>query len=514
MAAVSTRKANDADYFRLWQQYCDEFRKAAPVDHSETKAQQLVRIRRLEGDAEAWFKFYFPNYCTAEPAKFHKAATKRLLAHAEWYEVRAWSRELAKSARSMMEMCYLAMTGKIHNVLLVSNSSDNAERLLLPFKAFFENNQRLIHDYGIQTSIGNWKASEFTIRKGCSFRALGWGQSPRGTRKDNVRPDFILIDDIDTDEECRNEEIMKNKVNWIEQALIATRSISCPTRVLVNGNIIHDNCAVNSLGKKADKFSIVNVRDENGKSTWPEKNSEEDIDRVLSIISYESVQKEYFNNPMDGSDTFRDLTDGKVPPLRECLCEVYADPATSNKDVSSGSMKAIGIIAKKGLNYYIVKVRLDTMSNDRFVQYLFDLYDYCIQHKAKDVRVHIENNTLQDPFFQQVIMPAIYERCNATKTELPVLGDGRNKGDKYTRIEGTLEPINRQGRLIFNETEKEEPNMQRLKAQFRNFSRKQKRMDGPDMVEGGVFLLREREAVSAIGSIDFIKRSNNRRYDS
>jgi hypothetical protein len=111
-------------------------------------------------------------------------------------------------------------------------------------------------------------------------------------------------------------------------------------------------------------------------------------------------------------------------------------------------------------------------------------------------------------------MPAIYERCNATKTELPVLGDGRNKGDKYTRIEGTLEPINRQGRLIFNETEKEEPNMQRLKAQFRNFSRKQKRMDGPDMVEGGVFLLREREAVNAIGSIDFIKRSNNRRYDS
>ena len=36
-----------------------------------------------------------------------------------WYEVRAWSRELAKSARSMMEISKLALTKKIRNVLLI-----------------------------------------------------------------------------------------------------------------------------------------------------------------------------------------------------------------------------------------------------------------------------------------------------------------------------------------------------------------------------------------------------------
>lgn len=40
--------------------------------------------------------------------------------------------ELSKSGRTMMEILKLAITGK-KNVLLVSNSYDNAERLLMPY---------------------------------------------------------------------------------------------------------------------------------------------------------------------------------------------------------------------------------------------------------------------------------------------------------------------------------------------------------------------------------------------
>ncbi|MDR3226058.1 MAG: hypothetical protein LBT56_00100 [Prevotellaceae bacterium] len=488
--------ASDVDYIKAWREFHENYKKATPVDTTETAAAKIKRIKYLENKPEEWFKYYFPNYCTSEPAEFHKRATVRILSNAEWYEVRAWSRELAKSARSMMEFIYLAMTGKLRNILLVSNSYDNARRLLLPFKTFFEANLRIINDYEKQEVFGSWTDNEFTIKKGCSFRALGWGQSPRGTRKDNYRPDGILIDDIDTDEDCRNEDIMTNKINWIEQALIATRSISNPIRILVNGNIIHDNCAVKKLGEKADKFEIINIRDDAGKSTWA-KNSEADINRTLSLISYESAQKEYYNNPMDGSDTFKDLKDGKIPRLKDCAVCIYADPATSNKDVSSGSHKGVGAIAKKGFDFFIVKCFLDTMSNAKFVEYLFECYNYCKSQGAENVRVYIENNSLQNPFYEQVILPAIYERANATGVFLPIIGDDRDKKDKYTRIEGTLEPINRLGHLIFNEKEASDPHFMRLKAQFKNFSRKQKRMDGPDMIEGGVFKLRENEVADA-----------------
>lgn len=498
-------KATDNEYYELWISYVESFSKDVIAATNETAQEQLVRISRLEKDPEAWFKYYFPNFCTAEPAGFHIAATKRIIRNPEWYEVRAWSRELAKSARSMMEFIYLAMMGQLHNILLVSNTGGNAMKLLAPFKAFFEYNQRLIQDYGKQQNIGHWKAEAFIIKKGCSFTAIGWGESPRGARNEEKRPDGILIDDIDTDEECRNEEIMKNKIKWIEQALIGTRSISESLRILVNGNIIADNCAVKALGEKADKFEIINIRDKNGKSSWG-KNSEKNIDRALSIISYESSQKEYFNNPMDSGDTFSSLKDGDVPNLRSCKVLIYADPATSNKDRTSGSDKAIGIIAKKGLDYYIVKAACSTMSNAKFIETLFDFYLYTRIKKVDICKVFIENNSLQDPFYRQVFLPLIYQYNKKTNLQLPITPDGRKKPEKWFRIEGTLEPINRLGHLIFNKKEENDPGMKILKAQFKSASRKQKKLDGPDMVEGGIFILKEKEQIHMIDSIEIIER--------
>ena len=506
-------KASDRDYLELFQRYCDNFKNATPINTRETQGERIARKNRLEKDPEAWFKYYFPNYCSAEPASFHKAATRRLLSHPEWFEVRAWSRELAKSARSMMEFSYLALTGKIHNLLLVSNSHDNATQLLAPFRAFFEANNRVEQDYGIQKNIGQWTEDKFVIRAGCSFRALGWGESPRGTRNNEKRPDVILIDDFDTDEECRNEDTMQKKIKWMEQALIPTRSISCPTRILVNGNIIHDNCMVKYLGDSTfcDKFDIVNIRGKDGKSSWPEKNSEEDIDRVLSTISYASGQKEYFNNPMDEGGVFSDLKDGKLPPLSRCMALVYADPATSNRDVSQGSCKAVGVLLRKDLDFYIAKVKVDTMSTQHFVEALFDLYQWAKYHGAEDLQVYIENNSLQAPFFEQVLQPAIFKEAQRRGVLLPVIPDTRDKKDKYTRIEGTLEPIHRAGLLTFNEAEADDPDMKRLKSQFKAFSPKQKRMDGPDMVEGGVFILQQKAAVLASAGIITIPRTNRKK---
>lgn len=506
-------KATDKDYIELFEQYCENFRNSTPININERPAERIKRIATLEANPEKWFKYYFPNYCTAEPAAFHKAATKRLLEHAEWFEVRAWSRELAKSARAMMEIIFLALTCKILNLLLVSNSAENAILLLAPFKALFEANQRIIQDYGNQVKYGHWADDKFTIKKGCSFRAIGAGQSPRGTRNNEKRPDFILIDDFDTDEDCRNEDTMVKKIAWMEQALIPTRSISNPTRILVNGNIIHENCMVKYLGdsKICDKFDVVNIRDKNGKSSWPEKNSEADIDRVLSTISYESSQKEYFNNPMDGGKVFKDLKEGKIPSLKQCMCIIYADPSTSNKDVSNASHKAIGLILYKDGVFYVAKTKVDTMSTRHFVEALYDMYQYAIQHGATDIKVYIENNSLQNPFYEQVILPLIYEVGKERHIFLPVIPDTRKKGDKYTRIEGTLEPLHRAGYLVFNINESEDPDMKRLKAQTRNLSPKQKRIDGPDMLEGGVFVLKQRVFVEASEGIYSIKRRNTKK---
>jgi hypothetical protein len=88
-----------------------DIQSSTPVRRRETAAQRRERVRMLEENPEEWMKYYFPKYAKAEPAPFHIAATKRVLENAEWYEVRNWSRELAKSTRVMMEVLYLVLVG-------------------------------------------------------------------------------------------------------------------------------------------------------------------------------------------------------------------------------------------------------------------------------------------------------------------------------------------------------------------------------------------------------------------
>ncbi|WP_297628708.1 hypothetical protein [uncultured Rikenella sp.] len=505
--------AEEKKAYEAWYAFQRAFHSGLEIDPAETPAARRQRVRMLEKDEEAWFKYYFARFCTAEPAPFHRAASNRVLNHPEWYEVRAWSRELAKSARTMMEVCYLVLTGRKKTVILTSNTQNNAERLLAPYRAFFEANERVIHDYGLQRSPGVWTSEEFTTRGGAAFRAVGAGQSPRGSRNNELRPDVLLVDDFDTDEECRNPEVLQKKWDWFEQALYPTRSISTPLLVVFCGNIIAEDCCIRRAIEKADHTDVINIRDRNGRSTWPTKNTEEMIDRVLSKISYKAQQGEYFNNPVTEGNTFDELTWGKVPSLnRFSFLVAYADPAPSNnvKGRSSSTKSLVLLGFYRGL-YYVIKSFVDHASTDTFVQWFFDLRDW-IGGRCPSVYWYIENNTLQDPFYSQVYVPAFAARGRRTGAYIGITPDTRKKGEKFARIESALEPLVRLGQLVFNVEEQGNPHMQRLKEQFRLFGPKLSApADGVDAVEGGVYIVRQKMAVGKNSYTHISRRKNPNR---
>jgi hypothetical protein len=506
--------AQDKKYFEEWKQYRDNIRNATPIDLDETPQDKLKRIDRLEANDEEWFKYYFPNYYTSEPAPFHKKSTQRVMNNMEHFEVRSWARELSKSARTMMEDLKLAMTGKKRFFIEASATYESAERLLLPYKSNLECNQRLINDYGVQENIGNWESGFFVTRKGVAFFAIGAGQSPRGRRNEEVRPDKINIDDIDTDEMVKNPQRVKDTVKWIMEALIPTRSISKDLSVVVNGNIIAKYCCVTELAKVADVHDIVNIRDKNGKSTWPSKNSEEAIDRVIKTLSWASAQKEYFNNPVAEGDVFKKVVYDKCPPLASCdRVIVYADPSTSNKDKAAAkqaSYKAVGVIGKKGQKIYLYKIWIKQTGNTKFVEMLFEAYDYLVAEKVDIKRLYIENNSLQAPHYEQVITPEIKKQNKARDLYLPITEDTRKKGEKFLRIEGTLEPIHSKGDLIFNISEKSNDDMKVMDGQMLGVAEGAKTMDGPDMLEGGVWIL-QNKTVQMEGGYSF-GSVNNRKF--
>lgn len=486
-------KLEDKHALRDWQHLKKAILNATAIDYNETQVDKIKRIAKLENNPEEWFAYYFPHYVKSPPADFHKKATKRLLSNNRWYEVRAWSRELAKSTRSFFEAMYLALKGEIKSLILISNSYDNAVRLLTPFMVELENNKRIINDYGEQYKLGYWEVGEFTAQCGCSFRALGAGQSPRGTRNEASRPDFILIDDIDTDEECRNPDRINKKWEWIEQAVIPTVSVSGNYRILFNGNIIAKDCCITRAIKKANKTDVINIRGNDGLSSWKEKNSEQDIDDILSKISTASAQKEYFNNPVSEGDTFKDVVWGKVPPLQQFpFLIAYADPSPSNnKKSKANSYKSVFLIGLLQGKLYVITGYLDRVTNDEFVDWFYFLDNYV--NGRNQVYNFIENNSLQDPFYEQVFIPLFADKREKYKKIINITADTRKKPDKFARIEGNLEPLNRMGNLILNEKERNNPHMQRLEEQFKMISPSLPApADGVDCVEGGFYIANQK----------------------
>lgn len=493
----------EREHIEYWNQYYKNIQQVDSVSIAESAEDKADRKAKLEADPEAWFKYYFHKYYTAEPMPFHKKSTKRILNNPEWYEVRPWSRELAKSGRAMMEFIYLALTGKKRFILLLSATQDSAIRLLRPFKMAFEKNQRIINDYGTQQNFGHWKEDQFTITAGAMFVAIGAGNAPRGARNEEYRPDAVLIDDFDTDEDCRNPDIVDKKWQFFEKAVYATRSISNPMLVLFNGNIIADYCCIKKAMEMADYYEIVNIRDKNGKSTWPNKNTEEHIDRVLSKISAASVQGEYFNNPINLGKVFEKLHYGKMQPLKKYKFLIaYTDPSYKK----NADYKATALVGKYKDEYHVIWVGCDQTSTAKMLDWQFEILTLVGDKTA--VYFYIEWPWIDDML--KVEINAANKRHNQT---LALKADNRKKPEKFYRIESSLEPLNRSGKLIFNEDLKGTPYMKNMEFQFLALSPKSRANDdGPDAVEGAVWRVNQKSKESKGAPTIYEAKRNTKRY--
>lgn len=480
----------DTQSLAWWKKYITELLDLATIDEQESDAVKKDRIRLLEAEPEDWFRYYFPKYVYADPADFHKEATGRILKNEEWFEVRLWSRELAKSTRTMMEVFYLVLVGHMRDserrkkkyVLLISNSLDNACRLLMPYRANLQYNKRLIHDYGLQQTPGKWQAHEFVTSGGVAFRALGAGQSPRGSRNEEVRPDIILFDDVDTDADCLNTELVTRKWRWVEEAAIGTRSISQPTTIIFCGNRIAADCCIERATRQADKVDERNIRDESGRSVWPSKNSELDIDRVLSQKSYAAAQKEYFNNPLTEGSVFKEMAYKPMRAMKEYdILVCYTDP--SYKDTND--YKATVLVGRWKNEYHVIRCYLAQTTTAEMIGWYYNIMSLVGECTCYYY--------MESGFMQDVLVKEVSDAGLKNGKTIPVKGDTRKKPDKFMRIESLLEPLNRNGQLYLNEQERHNPHMDRLAEQFMNFAPGSRAHDdGPDAVEGAVWLLNDK----------------------
>ena len=505
------------DALRTWQLHNEEVRQQTSVDQSESRADQLARIARARKDYAYFVEYYFPHFAKVRCGRFQVQAANRILKSRNLKAVFKWARAHAKSTHmDVFIPLWLKCQEKreLNVMVIIGKSQDNANTLLSDIQSELQYNQRYAHDFGKQYNAGHWSEGQFVTRDGCAFFALGRGQSPRGLRYRDQRPDYIVIDDLDDDELVQNESRVSRLTDWVKEALFGTLD-GGRGRFIMVGNLIGKDSVLARISETAGvHVSQVNIYDKRGNVTWAEKWTKEEVKEMETFMGYRSFQKEYMNNPITEGAVFKELTLGEVPPLnRFRFLVAYADPSPSNNvNDRKNSTKALWLVGYLDNRFYVITGYLDRVTNDEFVDWFYAIEGY-VNGKTQ-VYCYIENNSLQSPFFDQVFMPLFHKKGEERGHHIGVVPDTRKKPDKFSRIEGNLDPLVRTQRLVFNIREKDNPHMQRLIEQSKLFGPAMKApADGPDAVEGGVFIVNNKVLTIAGDTIvTGIKPRNSKRY--
>ena len=394
-----------ADARRRWAEHSQDIQSLSTVNPHEDAATKTARIARARKDYAYFVEYYFPHYCTERDtgrvipsAKFHIRAANKLLQNRNIKAVFKWARAHAKSSHMdvMIPLWLKCQRERQLNVMvLVGKSQDNANVLLSDVQAELQCNKRYIADFGEQYNAGSWEEGEFVAADGTAFFARGRGQSPRGLRYREQRPDYIVIDDLDDDELVNNEARVRKLTDWVKEALFGALDGGRGRFVMV-GNLI-GKCSV--LAKVAATEGVyvsqVNAYDSRGNLSWPGKWTKKEALEAEQFMGYRSFQKEYMNNPITEGAVFKNewIRWKKTPDLRRYDHLVaYCDP--SFKSSSKNDYKAIKMWGKIGAVLHNLKNFVRQCSTAEMVRWLYDLHESLPEGVI--CQYFIEANFLQD----------------------------------------------------------------------------------------------------------------------
>lgn len=484
-----------------WQEHCRQIQSITDTKSlvRETAVEKERRIRRLQKDYAAFCEYYFPHFLqlrdkvTGEVvrivhnAPFHNAAALKVKNTPNLKAVFKWPRGHAKSTHmDIFTPLWLMFQPKrlINFMVVVGKSEDSANRLLGDIQAELQYNKRIIADYGKQMSMGDWTEGEFTTKDGVHFLACGRGQSPRGLRKRESRPDYIVIDDLDDDELCRNLRRVREMTDWVKEALFGALDVGRGRFIMV-GNLISKTSVLADICKtKGVHVSEVKAVDGEGNPVWREKWTKEEARAYAEFVGYRAWEKEMMHNPIIEGTVFKQewIKYAKHPAWRDFdELVLYIDPSWKSK--KTNDTKAAKLWGKYKSQLWHLRAFVRKASVAELVRWCYDLYEWSLE-KNIPIRFMMEASFMQD-----IILDDFTIEGNLRGYQLPITGDKRKKPDKFQRVEA-ISPLWERGFVFYDLSQKEDPDMQAGIAQTLAFEKGMSgNDDAPDADEGAIWQL-------------------------
>ena len=255
------------------QQLIKEYQKGKPLIGKYGLRRKLGAI-----DLEYFGKAYFPHYFSRETPNFHRdldaiwrdgvLKNKSPLLKEIGKEISklkgsrrgiAAPRGHAKSTNfTFKDATHAVLYEYKHYILILSDSSDQAESFLENIREEFEENEAIREDFG--DLVGKvWRNDVLLTSTDIKVEAIGSGKKVRGRKHRNWRPDLILLDDIENDENVRTPEQRKKLESWYFKAV--SKAGDSYTDILYIGTLLHyDSLLAKVLknpGYKTVKYKAV-----------------------------------------------------------------------------------------------------------------------------------------------------------------------------------------------------------------------------------------------------------------
>lgn len=203
------------------------------------------------------------------------------------YREVAWImfRESAKTSIAKGFLTWLILNNKKRYINVDSYDKENAERVLFDIVVELQSNRKIKRDYGElfnakknPDEITQKRVNNFVTNNGIRVEAHSTQESVRGRLHGHQRPDFLMLDDFETNKTKDSVAYTKQVIDHINEF---KSGLDSRAKILYLGNYITEIGSVQSLIDRAKNdprllVHRVDVLDQNGTPTWPEKYAETD----------------------------------------------------------------------------------------------------------------------------------------------------------------------------------------------------------------------------------------------
>ena len=215
-------------------------------------AERRKKVFDPQNGYEFFVQTYFPHYVrTASQSQLHRFLFFRLPQMLQSKESQAQAvaapRGEAKSTLvTQLFTLWCIVTHRKHYIVLVMDSIDQAYPMLEAVKAELEFNPRLAMDFADACGQGRvWQAGTVVTANDIKVQVAGSGKKLRGLRHGAFRPDLVVLDDIENDEQVRNPAQRDKLETWLKSAVLHLGGVGQKFDVVYIGTILHYDSVLN-----------------------------------------------------------------------------------------------------------------------------------------------------------------------------------------------------------------------------------------------------------------------------